>query len=139
MIRVVVQIGWHKTLREGQKLSAWINGDPIGWEEYPGKWLTPTSKRSHMMWHLCDLDLELGDEIRILCQTGLCGKGSDETRTFEMRWAVASETDEVIEYELPGVGCRGYPVIKGRVTELLNITQEDQRHMDAEEFLEGEF
>jgi len=139
MPRVVVQIGWKRTPKEGQKIVASVNGDSVHWNTFPGKWLSPQAKRQYMMWHLCEIDASGGDRIEITCRTGLCGKGADEVRSFDLMYVVGSETTEVLEFGMPGVGMDRYPIVKGRLIEMAHVTDENKRNNDIENFLNQEF
>lgn len=138
-MRVVVQVGWQRTKREGQKLQAWVNNDAITWDSFPGRWLTPMADREWRCWHLCELDVEPGDRITLTCKTGLRRKGKDEARTFDMIYVVGTETDDVEELDRRGVGYGNYPIIKGRVKELADVSAADQRERETEQFLDMEF
>ncbi len=138
-MRVIVQVGWQKTKRDGQKLSATVNGDEINWDTFPGRWLTPMSDREWRCWHLCELDLETGDQITIQCKTGLRRKGKDEDRTFDMIYVVGTDTDDVEEVVRQGVGYSNYPLIKGRVQTLADVSEADRRQRGLEQFLDMEF
>lgn len=138
-MRILVQIGWNKSKRYGQKLSAQVNGDDINWDTFPGRWLTAMADRGWRCWHLCELDLETGDQIMIQCKTGLRQKGQDENLTFDMVYVVGTETDAVEEVERPGVGYSNCPLIKGRVKALADVSEADRRQSGLEQFLDTEF
>jgi len=138
-MRICIQVGWKRTAKEGQKIVASVNGDSVHWDSFPGKWITPQSKRQYMMWHLCEIDAETGDRIEITCRTGLRGKGADENRSFDQVYVVGTEATDVLEFGMPGVGVDRYPVIKGRVEEVAHVTDANRRDNDVEEFLNQEF
>jgi len=139
-MRVLVQIGFKRTRKEGQKISARIvtANEPVGWTNYPGKWLTAVAERQTVCWHLCELELEPGMVLSVTCHTGLRGLGPDEKRTFSHVYRVGSETDPVLSVEIPGVGHGKYPVVKGRLIEMSEVTAEDLREKDVEQFLDEE-
>jgi len=60
-MRVLVQVGFKRTRKEGQKISARIvtANEQVGWTNYPGK-------RQTVCWHLCELELNTGDVLSVL-------------------------------------------------------------------------
>ena len=140
MSRVVVQIGFKRSRREGQKICARIvtANESISWTNYPGRWLTSVAQRATCCWHLCELDLNVGDVISVICHTGLRGLGPDEKRTFAHIYRIGLDTDPVLTVEIPGVGHGKYPVVKGRLIEMSEVTAEDLREKDVEQFLDEE-
>lgn len=138
-MRIVVQVGWKRTVKEGQKIVASINGDSIHWDSFPGKWASTMAQRQYMMWHLCEIDANAGDRIEITCRTGLRGKGADEYRSFDLIYVVGDDTTEILEFGMPGVGIDRWPVIKGRVIEVAHVTDANRRQNDVEDFLSRDF
>jgi len=140
-MRVVIQIGYTKSLgrkKEGQKVSAFVNDVECTWNDREGQFLTSyADARKGSLWYLWDGELEDGDAIRICAATGLRGGGSDERRTFEAIYVV-DESAPLREVEVSGVGKRGIPLLKGRVTSLGAVSEADKREAEVEAFLSDE-
>jgi len=141
MSRLVIQVGWRRNRKDGQLINAWVEGDVVDWKSFPGYWLTPqqSEKTRYMMWHLCDLDVEEGANIKISVKTGIRNQGKDEARTVDMFFRMGSEADEIVEIRIPGVGFRHYPILKGRVIELKSESTEQTREKGAGDFLTDGF
>ncbi len=139
ILRIVVTIGWKRVAKEGQKINVWHNEEEVNWDTHTGKFLTPMSDRNFRCFYLAEVEADPGDRIHIRCQTGLRGKGQDEIRTFDYLFVVGSETDQVEEKVMSGVGFHRYPLIKGRVRELSNVSAEDLRLMQADDFIKDGF
>jgi len=124
--------------REGQKLSASVNDIDCNWDDRQGKFLTSfLDTHKGKLWYLWQGDLEPGDVITLKAATAMLGGGCDERRTFEAVYVV-DEQAGVQEVEVSGVGMKGYPLIKGRVTALGTVTEADTREADIEAFLDDE-
>ena len=140
-MRIVLQIGYSKAngrKREGQKITAAINDVDCSWDSREGKFLTSfLDTRKGALWYLWTGEVEDGDAIRVQALTSVVGGGCDERRTFEMIY-VADETASVQEVDVPGVGMRGYPLLKGRVTSLGSVSKQDEREAEIDEFLDDE-
>jgi len=140
-VRIIIQIGYTKAnnyKRIGQKVSAYVNDVECTWGDGSGKYLTSfLDSKKGKSWYLWEGDLEVGDAIRIQAFTTIAGKGVDEQKTFEMIYVVDEQAD-VQEVDVPGVGAKGYPLIKGRVVELGTITEADNRVADITAFLDDE-
>ena len=140
-MRIICQIGYSKSLgrkKEGQKLSAQVNGVDCSWEDRTGRFITPfTSARKGTLWYYCELELEQGDTICLKAATALLGGGVDERRTWEAIYVV-DENADIQEVEVAGVGAKGYPILKGKLTNLGTVTEADNREADIEAFLEDE-
>ena len=141
---VAVQIGYSKAMgrrRDGQLVRAYLNDDEISWGDssYEGKYITSRSESTKgLLWYLCKLELESQDILRIECKTSTVGAGPDESRTFESLYYV-DESAEVKEIFIPGVGKKGFPLIKGRVVEMGSISEADKRRSELMEFLRDGF
>lgn len=137
-MRIVCQIGFKKTLggrREGQLLKAFINDEECNWADGEGQYITSIAdtKQKGYLWYLWSGDVEPGDSIRIVSLTTVKG-GQDERRTFEAVYIADPET-HVRSIAPSGVGAKGYPVLKGRVTELAAVSEADKREADIDSFL----
>lgn len=140
-MRVVCQIGFSKSMgrkREGQKVSAFVNDVECTWDDREGQFLTSfADTRKGSLWYLWSGEVEPGDAIRIQAATAMLGGGTDERRTFEAIY-VADETAPLREIEVSGVGKRGIPLLKGRVTQLGSVSEADKREAEVEAFLSDE-
>ena len=140
-MRIIIQIGYSKaqgSRREGQKISAFINDVECTWGDKSGQFLTSfLDTKKGLLWYLWAGELEDGDAIRIQVATGVVGGGTDEKRTFDSVYVV-DESASVTEVEVSGVGRRGYPLVKGRVTALGSVSELDNREADIEAFLDDE-
>jgi hypothetical protein len=45
----------------------------------------------------------------------------------------------VKEFNFPGIGYKGIPILKGRISELANVSEEDKREQEVEEILKEGF
>lgn len=142
-MRIVIQIGYRKARgrkREGQLVKAWVNDVECSWGDgiNEGKWLTsPASGVFGSAWYLWACDLSENDLIRVEVKTAFAGVGADEKRTFSALYNL-SESLPVREIVVPGVGTKGFPLLKGRVKEVGTVTKEDERLADADDFLSEE-
>jgi len=140
-VRIIIQIGYSKSLgrrKEGQKVSAYVNDVESTWDDRSGQFLTSfADKRKGQLWYFWIGELEHGDAIRIQVATGLLGGGTDEHRTFDSVYTV-DETAAVKEIEVSGVGMKGYPILKGRVTAGCSVSKADERAAEIEAVLDDE-
>lgn len=141
-MKFIVQIGYQKTAqrrREGQLIRAWINDEECSWQDKCGKYLTSRLESSKgILWYLWKGEADSGDVIRISVKTSLVNVGADERRTFESLYYL-SPGAPVREIEVKGVGCKGYPLLKGRVLEMASVSEQDKRESEVDEFLRGDF
>ena len=140
-MRIIIQIGYSKaqgSRREGQKVSAFINDVECNWEDKLGCFITSfLDTRKGRLWYLWSGELEDGDVIRVQALTAVVGAGKDEHKTFEMIYVV-DKNASVQEVDVSGVGMKGYPILKGRVTSLGVVSAADERTADIESFLDDE-
>ena len=142
-IIVVFQIGYSKAYgrrREGQIISAFINDMECQMNEESGKYLTSVVDRKTrgFCWFLYEAFLEMDDIIKISVKTSVAGAGVDEGRTIERLYYV-EEGAPVREVNIPNVGMRGYPLIKGRVLEMGSVSEKDKRKLEVDSFLKEGF
>ena len=142
-LRVVFQIGYTKAYgrrREGQIISAFINDMECQMSEDEGKYLTSIVDRKTrgFCWFLYEAFLEPDDVVKISVKTSVAGAGVDEGRTFESLYYVEEEA-QVREILLPGVGMKGYPLIKGRILEMGSVSEKDKRKIGIDSFLKEGF
>jgi len=133
-MKVLIQIGYRRVSRwskEGQLVKAWVNDERCTWDADQGKWLTPFSEATAQGWFYWQGDLEPEDIIKLEIKTSLAGKGVDERRTLNMLFEV-DETVSVKEIAIQGVGKKGYPILKGRVREIANVSKADEREQEIE-------
>lgn len=140
-MKIICQIGYSKSMgrkKEGQKVTAYINDCECGWGDKAGCFLTSfLDTRKGKLWYLWSDDLEDGDVIRVQALTSVVGAGKDEHKTFEMIYVV-DKNASVQEVEVSGVGMKGYPILKGRVTSLGTVSAADERTAEIESFLDDE-
>ena len=140
-MRIICQIGYSKSnnyKKVGQKVSAFYNDVECNWSDKSGCFITSfLETKKGKLWFLWEGDLEDGDVIRVQSLTSVAGAGPDEQKTFEMIYVV-DENADIQEVEVPGVGQRGYPLIKGRITELGVVSKADERSAELESFLDDE-
>ena len=143
-MRVVVQIGYTKARgrkRVGQLVRAYVNDEELSWNSsvFEGKYLTSrTEAQRGFLWYLCDLDLNASDVLKLEAKTAMLGAGTDEQKTFEALYMVG-EDSPVREIIVPGVGMRGYPLLKGRVREMGSVSEADKRKSEIDNFLREGF
>jgi hypothetical protein len=136
-MRIVVQIGFRKTVKEGQLIAVTVNSQEIDRDCYPGKYLNDLAHRHTNSWYLAELDCKEGDIIVIDVKTGIRQRGQDENRTFRTTFRV-DPTMEITTYEVPNVGMWGFPLLKGRVEEISTVSKVDERRNEAEALLDDE-
>lgn len=141
-MRIVVQIGYQKSggcRKEGQLIQAWVNDEECSWSDGSGKYLTsPLEVSRGLLWYLWSTEVSEEDTVRISVKTSVVGMGVDENRTFESIY-YCDGTAPVREIVYPGVGKRGYPLLKGKCIEAASVSEADKREADIEEFLRVRF
>ena len=136
-MRIVVQMGFCRNIKEGQLVKVWKNGEEVDRDRVDGKYLTSLAQRHSSSWYLADLECEDGDIIIIEVCTGLRQKGADETRCFRKTYRV-TQGHEVVTTGAPRVGKYGFPLIKGRVELIASVSDAEERIKEAEAFLDDE-
>lgn len=142
-MKVIIQIGYRKISnrsREGQLVQAWLNDVECSWSTLGdgGRYITSRADSSKgYLWYLWQGLVSPEDVIRLSVKTSLAKVGTDERRTFEALYSVREES-AVREIMFPGVGYKGYPLIKGRVVEIASVSEQDKRAAELDEFLEQE-
>jgi ferredoxin-NADP reductase len=143
-MRVIVQIGYMKSggrKRLGQLVRAYVNDEELSWNssEWNGKYITSRAEQNKgMLWYLCDIDLCEDDTLMLDVRTSIAGVGPDEHKTFEALYHVCGSAP-IKEVNVPGVGAKGYPIVKGRIVELGEVSEADKRKSELDEFLDGGF
>ena len=143
-MRVLFQVGYMKSggrRRVGQLVRAYVNDVEMSWSscDMEGKYLTSrVDTAKGILWYLCELDLDEQDTLRMEVKTSIVKVGTDEDKTFDSIYYANSEAS-VREIFVPGVGMRGYPLIKGRVLEIGSVSEADNRKSEIDDFLGGEF
>lgn len=141
MPKVAVQIGSLRNKKKTQSIRAYLNDEELSWSgDISGTFLTTTKDRKWkgMIWHLCKIDVDPSDVLKIVVKTYLNGVGLDYENTFESLY-YADEEAPVREIALREVGMKGYPILKGRVLEIGSVSEEDKRKADIEDFLNEGF
>ncbi len=131
----------HGRKRIGQLVRAYVNDEELSWNSsvFEGKYLTSrTDAQRGFLWYLCDLDLGVSDVLKLEAKTAMLGAGTDEHKTFEALY-MAGEDFPVREILVPGVGMRGYPLLKGRVREMGSVSEADKRKSEIDSFLSEGF
>ena len=135
MSLIAVQVGFSRTLKEGQLVTVTLNEKDVDREKQSGMYLTGMSQRHTNCWYLADLECKTGDVIVIDVKTGVRQKGVDEKRTFRKTLRV-DETFPVNEIVVQGVGFYTAPLAKGRFEELASVSKQDERRQQAESQLD---
>lgn len=140
-MRIVCQIGYSKSMgrkREGQLVKAFINDLECNWSDKSGKFITSIADtQKGVLWYLWSGEVESGDSIKIEVATGIRGAGVDEKRTFEAVYS-AEESAPIREIDVPGVGRKGYPLLKGRLVPIGTFSEADKRDVEVAAFLDDE-
>ena len=138
-MRVVIQIGYVKTMnrrRIGQSVKAYVNDDECSWSDNNGQYITPMADtKKGILWFLWEGHINNNDSIKLEVKTFILGAGPDESRTFESICSVDKDAP-VIEIIMPGVGKKGYPILKGRLIEIGAVSEQDKRESKITEFLD---
>lgn len=143
-MKVIVQIGYRKISnhsREGQLVQAWVNDAECSWATLKegGRYITSRAESSKgVLWYLWQGEVGQEDTVRISVKTSLAKIGTDEKRTFDALYAVR-EGAAVREIVIPGVGHRGYPLLKGRLVEIASVSEQDKRVAELDDFMEQDF
>ena len=137
-MRILILTGFRKNVKEGQILTATINGREVDRDNMKGQYLTDMASRYSNCWYLGETECVDGDVIVIEAKTGIRQKGQDERRTFRMTYRV-SDKAPIQTIEVPNVGVCGFPLLKGRVEEVASVSKADERRQSAESMLDGEF
>lgn len=141
-MKIAIQIGFRKARgrnREGQLVRATINEVECSWNDSmnTGKWITSPAKGIlGNSWYLWTREVVDGEIVHIEVKTATAGLGADERLTFDAFYTI-SESFPVREINIPGVGMRGIPLIKGRVKEIGSVSKEDERLSEVEKLLEN--
>lgn len=141
-MKIALQIGSRKARgknREGQLVKATINDLECSWTDgiSEGRWVTsPANGALGNRWYLYTREVLEGDIIHVEVKTAMAGLGADERRTFDALYKV-SQDFPIREINIPNVGVRGIPLIKGRVKEMGSVSKEDERLSEIESLLEN--
>lgn len=139
LVKVVAQIGFAQYAKETQRLNVWVNDDPCKWGDDAGIFLTSlVDKSKGTIWYLWANKLSEGDLIRIESKVFVNQVGVDEKRTFEALYCVDPEAP-INAIRVRGIGHKKYPILKGRVIELAQLSEQDQREEAVETFLDEGF
>ena len=140
MSKVAFQIGRTSNRKRTQSIEGWINDLKVEWSDDCGKWLTTIKDKNlyNTMWYMYITELESGDAIKMKVTTFGKGYGKDVELTLESIY-VCDEDLEVKEIYMKDVGLKNYPIIKGRVTEVALVTDDDKRKQDIEDELSEGF
>ena len=135
---VVVLIGYAKSQKESQRISAFLNGEKLTWtkdgDSYNGHFVTPTSQRQSKIWFLTRCEPVSGDVFRLETSVFMTGAGPDEERTRMMEWVV-DDTIEPTEFSINKLGHPQFPLIAGCVRLLQTRTQLEDRLETGETLL----
>lgn len=131
--KVVVTIGYQKAgaSGRGQLIKAAIrDGDDCGdWTEIDkndGDGIYLHGHKKNMMWWSGELWLAANDKIRISTKVGIVGQGTDEDLTMDLIFVV-DPTAPLVAVTWPGIGYKGYPLLKGKVVEVARASKADER------------
>lgn len=133
-MQVVTQIGFSNSMKESQKISAFINNVKVNWAkgpsgEYNGKFTTALSKRQSMAWFLAQNECQVDDVIRLEIFVFIRGMGYDEDRSRTVEWVVKEVPP--IEYEIRKVGDSHFPLLYGPVEMIQSKCMIDDRRNEA--------
>jgi len=129
---ILIQVGWQRSKNArspGTLVKAYLvfeSGEEqeVTWGMVEGQWITNLLDRGSKQWFLAKVPLHDQDRVRLEVFTGYKGKGGDPKLTFK-RLYVLDENSPVREFSVPLVGVRGFPLIKGRLLELSEVSQQD--------------
>jgi hypothetical protein len=138
--KVLVQIGRSKSRSQQQSIEAWVNDLKLGWSDGEGKFLTSfkDGKLRNATWYMCSVDLQPADLLKISVKTFIPNVGKDEELTFDSIYT-SDDSLPVKEVCLSKVGMRGYPLVKGKVSNVATVSEDDKRKQDIEDFLNEGF
>jgi hypothetical protein len=139
-MRVVLQLGFQKNKKRTQSVDFYINEEKVQRDKDKGIYLT-TNKDYRLKgesWFLYETDLSQDDMITLHVKTFLTGIGPDEDLSFETIYSV-DESTATKEVTVNGVGRKDYPLIKGKIVEVANVSEDDKRKQDISEFLNRGF
>lgn len=143
-MRIIVQIGYRKISnhsREGQLVQVWVNDVECSWSTLKegGRYITSKAEASKgVLWYLWQGLVGPEDTVRLSVKTSIAKIGTDEKRTFDALYAIR-EAASVREIVIPGVGHRGYPLLKGRLVEIASVSEQDKRIAELDDFMEQDF
>lgn len=139
-MRVVFQIGSRRNAKMNQILEAYVNEEKVNWSSNSGMFLTTQKDRKHKgeIWFMYEADVSEGDIIVLRCKTFISGVGPDESLTFESVYN-CREDCEIKSVDMVGVGWKGYPVIKGKISEIASVSEADLRRQNIDDFLNKDF
>lgn len=142
-MKIIAQIGYRKISnhsREGQLVQVWVNDVECSWTTLKegGRYITSRAESAKgVLWYLWQGSVSTEDTVRLSVKTSIAKIGTDEKRTFDALYAVR-ENASVREIVVPGVGHRGYPLLKGRLVEIASVSEQDKRAAELEDFMEQE-
>ena len=148
MSKVIFQTGVFRGKKRRQSVKVFINGEEADRSDNDnGKFLTARTdyQLKGMLWYMNSYDLEDGDQIKLEVETWiLCSSrenssfGKEENLSFEHMYVVDSTAD-VEEVNMPSVGMKNYPLLKGRISEIYSLTEDDKRKQEIEDFISEGF
>lgn len=139
-MRVIFQLGFQKNKKRTQSVDFYINEEKVQRDKDKGIYLT-TNKDYRLKgesWFLYEADLSHDDIVTVHVKTFLTGIGPDEDLSFETIYSV-DESADVKEVSISGVGRKDYPIIKGKIVEVANVSEDDKRRQDISDFLNRGF
>jgi len=134
--KVVVTIGYQKagvSGNRGQLIRAFIRDalDQGDWYEIDrgqGDGVYLHAPKKNMMWWSGELWLGEHDKVKISTKVGIVGQGTDEDLTMDMIFIIEPSAP-LVSVTWPGIGYKGYPLLKGRVQEVARSSKADERRI----------
>jgi hypothetical protein len=127
VVKVLVQIGKAtKGFGHMALLMVRWNKVLISWNNTPGEWATAYAEKRRQLWYVAEIECSPKDTIEIesFVKTN---DGIDEKMTWKRIYEVDPE-EEVLEVREHGsVGHRNFPILKGRVREVMSYSKHDRR------------
>jgi hypothetical protein len=143
---VLIQTGFQRSAgrRPGQLVKAFLvfkdgGEEAISWSQDPeqGKYLTDQIDRQKMVWYMSKKFLTHGDSLRLEIFTGSRGLGEDPNLTKKVIF-VLDENAPVRELAFPNVGFKRFPLVKGRLLQVDEVSKRDQVEQELESFISDE-
>jgi len=125
-IKVIVQIGrTQKGFGHLAILFVKFNGKQVSWENTEGEWATSYAEKDRQLWFVAELRCSPKDliEIQSFVKTN---RGVDEKNTWKRVYEVDSDV-EVEEINDRALGHKSFPIIKGKVKEVMSASKHDKR------------
>lgn len=123
LTRIVAVFGWRKGTT-GALVDVFVNDRKLSSARAGVTLISNPAHSGREMWWVAKLDLQTGTKITLDVKVGIRGAGRDTERSSKNSYTVDPESP-IREFSVPKVGCRGFPLLKGPLSIVLEQTEQD--------------